>query len=636
MTAIFGLIRSDGAPATTDELRAMGDAIAYWGPEGRGVWLQDGAGLGQLLAHNTPESVYERGPIVGDDGVIVVAAARLDNRDELFHTLDIETDRARTTDSQLIAAAFRKWAHDAPRRLYGDWAFAAWDPNTRRLFLARDHYGNTALYYYCDARTFAFASSRKALFALPQVPRTLNEMRLAQILVGWVPDGATTVHEDIFRLPPAHSLAATAGALAIERYWKLEEVADVKLPSDDAYVERFLELYGAAVRARLRSVRPVATTLSSGLDSGSVAALAAREMKRRGETLSAFTAVSLFPEIERLLPHVATDEWPLAHAVAAWCGNIDHHAVIGEHVTPLAAMERSLWLHDEPVFVARHVHWNIALLEQCREHGCGALLTGQLGNGGVSWAGDGYRTLGSLMAGRWIDAWKSLRAAKQSAGSWFHVTRAQLVSPLAGLARGFAFRRGLPSVDLWKHRIVNFRFARRLCLVERMRAGGYGPSFRKIDIRAQRMQILLPDIHPIGAFWSEMGAGYQMEVRDPTADARLLEFCIGVPDDQFAASGRDRWLMRRAMEGLLPPEVQWNTTAGRQGADLPLRLRADARNVDGAIAEIAASRMSNEYLDIPLMQQRWASMQGELGPSAHDDASILARSILVGRFLAGF
>jgi len=170
-----------------------------------------------------------------------------------------------------------------------------------------------------------------------------------------------------------------------------------------------------------------------------------------------------------------------------------------------------------------------------------------------------------------------------------------------------------------------------------MRAGGIGTRSSKMaEGRNQRMQILLPETHPIGAFWSEMGAGYQMDVRDPTADARLLELCVGIPDVQFASAGLDRWLMRRAMQGLLPPEVQWNRASGRQGADLPLRLRADAPEVEAAIAEIAASSAASEYVDVPLMQHRWASMQRELGPLSHQDASILARSILVGRFLARF
>jgi asparagine synthase (glutamine-hydrolysing) len=245
--------------------------------------------MGQLVRFGTPESRHETGPIQNPDGSVVISAGRLDNRDELIDALDIAGARDRVTNTQLIAAAFLKWRGDTPRRLYGDWAFAAWDPGRRQLFLARDQFGNTALYYHRNENTFAFASSRKALFALPHVPRRLNELRLAQHLVVWVADGAATFHEEIFRVPPGHALTATASGVTDDRYWQPEHIPDLRLPADDAYVERFVELFSDAVRVRLRTTGPAVATLSSGLDSGAVTAFAARELRDRGQSLLAFS-----------------------------------------------------------------------------------------------------------------------------------------------------------------------------------------------------------------------------------------------------------------------------------------------------------------------------------------------------------
>jgi|ERR1051326_3882967 hypothetical protein len=497
--------------------------------------------IGGLIdfGHDSPvrELRGDGATIACGDGTMIAASARLDNREELLRAFDLEAD---VPDTAIVARAFEKWRDAAPLHLLGDWAFAAWDPHARSLFLARDHYGMTTLYYFRDARKFAFGTSRKPLFAY--VPPTLSRTGIQEYLAD--APGEATFHKDIFRLRPAHQLTANRHSLRVTRYWEMENVPKVRLRSDGDYVERFLELYRAAVRTRLRSTRPIATTLSAGLDSSSVTALAAGELPK----LRAYTSTQRFPEIAGILPNVITDEWPLANATAEWCGNVDHHAVSANDITPLEAIDRSLALHDEPVLLARHLPWSLSILKRCRDDGVGVLLVAHMGNGVGSWNG-----------------------------------------------------------------------TRRLM---RLRA------------RTLRMRILLPLLHPFGSFWSEKGAGYDVEVRDPTTDVRLIEFCVGLPENQFARRPHDRWLMRRAVEGLVPPAVQWNTIPGRQGADIPLRLRADAQNVTKAIEEIAKCAAAIEFLDLPRMRARWASLQGELGPESLEQAGELTRTLLVGRFLA--
>jgi len=630
VSAIYGLARFDDRPHDPRDLRAMREAIAYWGPDGGGAWEDDRAGFGQLVTYDGPASMRERGPLTTARGAVVTAAARLDNRDELLDVLAMARD---ATESQIVAAAWEKWGEESRGHLHGDWAFAVWNPLTRRLFLARDQFGHTALYYHHDATSLAFGSSRKALFALPHVPRRLGELRLVQHLVLWVTDGAATVHEEIFRLPPGHSLTATASSFAVERYWRPEDLPEVRLSNDDAYVERFLELYAAAVRTRLRTARGVATTLSSGLDSGSVTALAARELRRAGKTMIAFTSVPLFAEAGRIAPRLVVDEWPLAHATAEWCGGIDHRAVRAERLTPLQALERSLCIHDEPEYAAGNLHWILSLLEESRHAGAGVLLTGQVGNGGVSWSGDQLRVQRALRTGRWIEAVLALSEWRRSRRtSWARAAWAQVVRPMRALLRAHVVSRG--RADMLPASIVNPRFAERMRVVERMRESGYDLLYTDVvDVRAQRLRVLLPGLSPNGALWHESSAAFGLEVRDPTADVRLLEFCLGIPDDQYARGGRDRWLIRRAMEGLLPPAVQWNVRRGTQTADLPLRLRADRGNVDALVAEIAGSPAAREYLDVDTIVQRWSAVQGTLNPRSFIEAILLTRALLFGLFL---
>src|SRR5438045_2286778 len=173
MSAIFGLANLDGQPVSVEALPAMDSALARWGPDGGGMWRKGPCALGQRLLHNTPESLFEKAPLRACGGsVALVAAARLDNRDELFRALRIPaTEQATMADGGLIMRAYEKWGEETPPRLLGDWAFAAWDSEQRSLFVARDQFGHASLYYHSAPSFFAFASHYAGLMALRRVPR---------------------------------------------------------------------------------------------------------------------------------------------------------------------------------------------------------------------------------------------------------------------------------------------------------------------------------------------------------------------------------------------------------------------------------------------------------------------------------
>jgi asparagine synthase (glutamine-hydrolysing) len=627
MSAIYGVVRFDGG-VEREQARAMREGIAYWGSDG-GAHVSDVAALGCLLSHDEGEGA--NGVLSLRDGSVLVATARLDNRAELLAHFELPED---VDDRRIVAAAFERWGDRTCERLYGEWSFAAWDARERRLVLARDHFGNTALYYHRGARTFLFGSSRKALLALPEVPRRLNELRLAQHLAFWITDGGATLHDGIFRLPPGHQLIVTESSFRIDRYWHPENLPELRLRDDREYVDAFLESYDTAVRVRLRTKRRVATTLSSGLDSGSVTALAARALASRPGILTAFTSVPRFPEIAAVVPRIHIDEWELAHLVAQRSGIADHRRLTAEHMPILGAFERSLFLHDEPEYGAANLHWMIALLEESRAVGAGVLLTGQFGNGGVSWSGDQQRPLRSFLSGHFVDSWKAIREFQRNRRtSLARAVHSQIVRPMMVRTTALAFRHGWSDVSM-RHNLMSPAFAQRLDMAAQFRAVGYDPLHSAIlDERAQRLRVLLLDINPVGATWHEAGAGYGLDILDPTADARLLELVLRMPDEQFVRGAQDRWLIRRGMEGVLPPEVQWNVRRGRQGADLSLRFRAEEEAVDATVTQLAASPIVKEYLDVATMQQRWSKVRGGSPIEAFNTTPAFARMLLFALFL---
>ncbi len=322
MSAICGIVHLDGRPVDPETIGAMMAPMAELGPDGEGLWCDGPVGFGHRLFRNTPEAHHETQPLrSADHQFILTASARIDNRDDLFGALSIpHPKRATMPDGTLILKAYEKWGEDCPQHLLGDWSFAVWDAQKQKLFLARDHFGQTELVYYHTEKIFAFASSIKALLTLPEVPQKPHELRVGQLLacLGWPSE--QTCYEGIRFLCVAHALTVTPRAVHLRRYWHPENTPDLHLSSDEEYIEAFLDLYSEAVRCRLRSAKPVCTTLSGGLDSGSVAVLAARELQKQGKRLPAFTSVPTHDPGDTVGPDHFADELPYAKATARQAG----------------------------------------------------------------------------------------------------------------------------------------------------------------------------------------------------------------------------------------------------------------------------------------------------------------------------
>jgi asparagine synthase (glutamine-hydrolysing) len=529
----------------------------------------------------------------------------------------------------LIERAYERWGEACPDHLLGDWSFAVWHPQERRLFLARDHYGNTALYYYGhDGHRFAFASDGKALLRLPHVPQRLNELYLAQGLVAWTPDdGSDTIYLDIHRLPPAHAMRVTPDGIHIWRYWRLEDTPDLALPTDDAYVEAFLDIFHQAVHCRLRSYRPVGTTLSGGLDSGSVTALAARALAQQGRTLTAFTSVPMYDVTTTTGSQRFGDEWPFAAATADHAGNVEHIPIRAETVSPIAGVQRMLEVLGEPLHAASNYYWIVALLASAQQRGLGTLLTGQTGNVTISWSGlpSSEPLLSYLHRGAYSQALRQ-KLLRPLMPAWFLQRYNQWRQ--CGTWRLLA--------PPWRaYAAIHPAFARRLKLRERMVAAGHDPTFSAPwrDARQARCASLQPAASFYGAWWAQSGAAYGLEIRDPTQDKRLMAFTLAVPETQWRGV-MDRWLLRRAMAGLLPDAVRLNQRRGLQASDLIQRLRDYPQEMTTAVATLQTCGIVDCYLDLAYIRQVYETLLEHQDVATTIQAStILMRGLSAGLFL---
>jgi asparagine synthase (glutamine-hydrolysing) len=610
MSGIFGFINLDGRPASPESFQKMADEMSGWGPDGVGSILSGSAAFGHALLIVTHESRFEKMPIHDqDEGILFTAAARLDNRDELCDLFGIpHPERPVTSDGQLVFRAFKKWGTESCKHIFGDWSFSAWHIKEQRLFLARDHLGNTGLYYYFKPPLIVFASNVKAILDHPEVPRKLNEVHLAQRMVCDYSDETffQTYWMNVNSLPASRAITLTNTDIKIEKYWRFDDAPTVRFQSGIEYLEAFSEHFRRAVRVRLNSVRPIGTQLSAGLDSSSVTALAAEALIETNQPLVAYTSVPMFPA-EKLFPNSITNEWPLAHQAAELYANIEHIQIRSENISPLAAVKQSLKILYEPQHAVANMFWIISIFENARHRNIGVMLTGQLGNGSVSWSGGGNYIFYLFARNRWQQGLRALTAWKKHRSlSWYKAVKSQILRPV--LLPLWSEYQHFSRPEMHTNPIYSFPqkdFIKRLGLDDKDRVN---IQAERIDPLMERMLTIIRNGTMVGPLWHAMGAFYNMEVRDPTADVRLLEFCMGVPDEQYSFDGGTRMLIRRSMAGILPDTVRLNTIRGRQAADTVFRLIHQRKEMEGGFALLETAPKVTRYLDVQAMKHTWKAL----------------------------
>jgi asparagine synthase (glutamine-hydrolysing) len=631
MSGIYGIYRYDGAPVDPQWLERMKVAMAYYGPHGQGRMIDGPVGMGHLLLEVNPEDAFEKQPVRGERG-LAVSAARLDNRDALLETFDISaSEAARLTDGHLVSMAFDRWGEEVCPHLQGDWALAAWDPRERRLLLTRDAFGNSTLYYYEGKGFIAFASSMKALLALPGIVKEPDLLRLAEVLVAWQHDAELTAYKGFRRLVWSHAMmVGSDGQTRLWRHWSPEGRELLKYKRDEEYEEAFLEHYTWSVRSCLRTQKSVAAELSSGRDSGSVVALAAPVLASQGRSLTAYTSVPYLPP-DGASERQTGNEWQVAHETATMAGtNVRHIPVDAANHGVKEGIEHLLDVHDGPSHAASNHYWLQAIMETASRHGAAGILTGYLGNATVSWDGNGSALL-ALLQGYPGTAVRLFLQAEPN--SWLTLKR-QILKPLLTPAQR-AFRRLKTPMDKpWRaYSALNLQLASKLGIDGRMRAAGHDPTFTFSPLQDSRLLFFSPDFSIGTSISAELAARHSLSLLNPTLNLVMLEFLLRVPDDQFCRRGRSS-LIKRTFRNRLPDLVLKGQRRGLQAADVGHRILRELPAFRQCLSSLDSLPEARDILDMPLLHRCLEDLVVKVDPGTTERASlILLRGLGVGIFL---
>jgi asparagine synthase (glutamine-hydrolysing) len=548
MCGIAGKIGT--GPVGEPEIRRMCDAIAHRGPDDWGRFVEGDVGLG-MRRLSIIDLVGGHQPMFNEDeGIVLVYNGEIYNHERLHAELVAKGHRFRTrSDTEVLVHLYEEEGERFLARLRGMFAFALWDRRKRRLFLARDHFGQKPLFYTESPKGFAFASEVKALLADDPSLATLSPFALDQYLTLRFVQPPETFFARVRALPPGHFMMRDESGTRIERYWDLSFGPKWEYSERDT-LDRIDELLAEAVRLHLTSDVPVGAFLSGGLDSTLVASYAAREL---GSELRTFSMG---------IPYRDLNELPAAAAVAARYGT-RHFA---QEVSPSigADLPRLISALDEP---ADPLSICLLHLAQMTAREVKVVLGG---DGGDELFG-GYDR---YAADRWLDAYRAVPEPVRN------LVAGQVLRRLPDQFTFKSFTHKLRWVDLMARKTGGERYAESLQYFwfnEAHRLELYTPDFRrqlgdrrpdacllelfasaKATDAADRM-MYVDDMSRLPGqslmILDRATMAYSLESRSPFLDPRLAEFMARVPVSLKIKGRQLRYLERRLGERYLPPEV---------------------------------------------------------------------------------
>lgn len=454
-----------------------------------------------------------------------------------------------------IIQAYEKWGAECVEHLIGEFAFAIWDRRARRLFCARDHFGVKPFFYARAGNSFIFSNRLNVLRLDPRVSDELNETAVGDYLAfGSNQDLSTTIFRDIQRLPAAHTLSVSNGAITTLRYWAPAVKGEIRFRDNQSYVDRITELLTTAVKERLRT-NSVSISMSGGLDSTSLAVIARDLLQPTNGAVHAFSNVydKLIPDEER---HYST-------LAASSIGIPIHHNDADKY--GLFAGELN---QPEPFLISPLGGQFRDLLRMMAAHGSVA-LTGYDGD--------------ALMnePGRVRPFWALIRRIKEK-----------------------PIRTNYPT---W----IDEAFAKRNKLKERVRkywSEAQVDKRRPATLRALQSKLWTPLLEG----YDPGATRLPLEVRHPFLDVRLVEYILSIPTTPWCVN---KHILRCAMQDRLPAAVVNRPKTPLAGDPaLQLSRRASVRWHDSFEVAPQLTRFVNLRLRRPLAEEEtpdalWANLR---------------------------
>lgn len=314
--------------------------------------------------------------------------------------------------------------------------------------------------------------------------------------------------------------------------------------------------------------------MSSGLDSSFLTAFAAQKMSSQNRRLFAFTAVPLneYRELESARRY--GNELPLSQLLVARYSNLIHVVDNAQDISLIESLYQSLNIHGYPVRNALNQHWVLSMLQQLQLLQVKKLLIAQMGNLTISWPFVELRH--SLFR-------KSLQ--------------------IAAMKVGFDTRQFV----LRHKKLYNKQFLKQYRLPLFFTKEQYHPSYQSFSLFEKRNYFLQQYLWQGYSTWNEKGIHYHIDIMDPFADPRIINFCFSLPSHFFMNDKESRLFVKQLGKSLLPLEIINNQKKAIQSADIQLRIQKEHEQIKNLLNYSLKNDLLNDIFDVQYIRQQFLS-----------------------------
>ena len=545
MSAISGIFYRDGKSVKFEEINKLNDTMSHRGPDNSSIWVDHSVAFGHQMMCTTKESLHEKLPFYDEkSGLVITADARLDNRLELAELLNIK-DSEKLSDSYYILKSYEKWGENCPKYLLGDFVFVIYDKYNEKIFCARDPMGIKVFYYYLSHEKFVFATEIKAILNTKTIPLKTNEKRIAFYLMD-INDNKSTFYDGIHVFSSATSFTIDKNKFKKEIYWKLDPKFAITLDSEEEYIAQFRELFYKAVECRLRSIRPIGFELSGGLDSTSVVCMSKKILNKNSNfhtNLETFSCI--FPNFP------GCDECEYIKKVVKM-GGINSNIINGDRINPLENISEILFIQEQPFFTPfMNMLWK--MYDQMKTNNVQVMLCGIGGDAVISYGNKLFMDL--VRKNQWKKIFQELKLYSQQINtSPYKIFLQNIIYPCVPESIKSHFRKKQIKPN---SSILNPLFAKKINAKKHLEELYWKPISNAKTSKQFHHYILNTDNLYMLEMLDRSTSFHSIEPRYPFLDKRIVEYCYGIPSDMKFKFGWSRYILRKAMDGIIPKEIQW-------------------------------------------------------------------------------
>lgn len=622
MSAIWGIIHFDNKEADEQMGLKMEQAMNQYKLDRRLTMKKGNAVFGCGIQHITAEAVHEQLPYYDEvKKLFYTADCMLDNRQELMEKLSLKDETI--PDGALLYQAYLKWQDCFTEQVLGVFSLVIYDVINNTCILFTDHTGSRSLYYcMVDSTIYVSTVFAPLLAVLPMEYRKLSEkwMTACELNVTPVMEffPELTPFEKISQVLAGHSIKAEFKDSRIilhkKCYWKLKQGRKLKLKTQEEYRELFIKTLYECVQSVLRSAEKTGITLSSGLDSSSVACIAAQLLGEQSKKLYSFTSIPISEYKGEQPPYYITDESEGVKSICEAYSNIEPEFIRCEGKSVCTELKRLVRYLEFPHKSRQNMVWIDEIYERAAHKGCKVVLKGQYGNATISNGRILSRVYEEFCHFRFRTAYRELYLFCKRNG----VSRKKVIG---------AFLKELKNKLVYSKRsyedtLVRSELLEKHNIIRSINKSCKATGRDAMHSRRQRLRFMqdMSAFVQLGALDTRFGLYHGIMIRDPLKDKRIIELCASYPMKCFVQEGVERAAVRKYMREIVPDSILNITKRrGLQSADYIERIKLDWNRTKQTMLEILDQPELKDYINTGKLERIKKKVRGDEIINTEDD-----------------